>query len=50
MVGAGAVGASSATADGVLDDIAVFEDVVAIGAVGTPSAAATLLDIGAAAA
>jgi riboflavin biosynthesis pyrimidine reductase len=50
MVGAGAVGASSATADGVLDDIAVFEAVVAIGAVGTPSAAATLLDIGAAAA
>jgi hypothetical protein len=50
MAGAGAVGASSAAADGVLDGIAIVEAVVAVGAVGTPSAAATPLGIGAAAA
>jgi hypothetical protein len=50
MAGAGAVGASSAAADGVLDGIAVVEAVVAVEAVGTPSAAAMPLDIGTAAA
>jgi hypothetical protein len=50
MAGAGAVGAASAAADGVLDGIAVVEAMVAIGAVGTLSAAATPLDVGAAAA
>jgi hypothetical protein len=50
MAGAGAVRASSVAADGVLYDIAVVEAVVAVGAVGTPSTAATLLDVGAAAA
>jgi hypothetical protein len=48
VAGAGAVGASFATADGVLDGIAVVEAVVAVGVVGTPSAAAAPLDIGAA--
>ena len=50
VAGVGAVGASFAAADGVLDGIAVVEAVVAVGAVGTPFAAATPLDIGAAAA
>jgi hypothetical protein len=50
MEGAGAVGASSAAADGVLDGIAIVEAVAAVGAVGTSSAAATLLGVGAAAA
>jgi hypothetical protein len=50
MVGAGAVRASFAAADGVLDDIVVVEATAAIGAVGTPSAAAAPLDIGATAA
>jgi hypothetical protein len=50
MAGVGAVGTSSAAADGVLDGIAVVEAAVAIGAVGTSSAAATPLDVGAAAA
>jgi hypothetical protein len=50
MAGAGAVGASSAAADGVLDGIAVVEAVAAVGAVGTPSAAAAPLGVGAAAA
>jgi hypothetical protein len=50
MAGAGAVGASSVAADGVLDGIAVVEAVVAVGAVGTPSAAAAPLDVGVAAA
>jgi hypothetical protein len=50
VAGAGAVGASFAAADGVLDGIAVAEAVVAVGAVGTPSAAATPLDVGTAAA
>jgi hypothetical protein len=49
MVGVGAVGTSSAAADGVLDGITVVEAAVAVGAVGTPSAA-TPLDVGAAAA
>jgi hypothetical protein len=47
---AGAAGASSAAADGVLDGIAVVEAVAAVGAVGTPSAAAAPLGVGAAAA
>jgi hypothetical protein len=38
MAGAGAVGASSAAADGVLDGIAVVEAVVAVGAVGVAAA------------
>jgi hypothetical protein len=50
MAGAGAVGASSAAADGVLDGITVVEAVVAVGAVGTPSAVVAPLDVGAAAA
>jgi hypothetical protein len=50
MAGVGAVGTSSAAADGVLDDIAVIEAVVAVGAVGTSSTVATPLDVGAAAA
>jgi hypothetical protein len=50
MAGVGAVEASSAAADGVLDGIAIVEAVVAVGAVGTPSTAATPLDVGAAAA
>jgi hypothetical protein len=50
MEGVGAVGTSSVAADGVLNGIAVVEAAVAVGAVGPPSAAATLLDIGAAAA
>jgi hypothetical protein len=49
MAGVGAARASSATADGVLDGITVVEDVAAVGAVGTPSAAATPLGVGAAA-
>jgi hypothetical protein len=40
MAGVGAVRASSAAVDGVLDGIAVVEAMVAVGAVGTPSAAA----------
>jgi hypothetical protein len=40
MAGVGVVGASSAAADGVLDGITFVEDEVAVGAVGTPSAAA----------
>jgi hypothetical protein len=50
MAEAGAVGASSAAAVGVLDDIAVVEAMAAVGAVGTPSAAAAPLGVGAAAA
>jgi hypothetical protein len=50
MAGVGVVGTSPAVADGVLDGIAVVEAAVAVGAVGTSSAAATLLDVGAAAA
>jgi hypothetical protein len=49
MAGAGAVGASSATADGVLDGIAVVEAAAAFGAVGTPFAVAAPLNVGAAA-
>jgi hypothetical protein len=49
MAGVGAVGTSSATTDGVLDDIAVVEAAVAIDAVGTSSAAVTPLDVGVAA-
>jgi hypothetical protein len=49
MAGAGAVGASSAAADGVLDGITVVEATTAVEAVGTPSAAATPLDVGVAA-
>jgi hypothetical protein len=47
VAGAGAVGASFAAADGVLDGIAIVEAVAAVGAVRTPSAAATPLDVGA---
>jgi hypothetical protein len=36
MEGVGAVGTSSAAADGVLDDIAVVEAAVAVGAAATP--------------
>jgi hypothetical protein len=43
MAGAGAAGASSTAADGVLDDIVVVEAVAAVGAVGTPSDAAAPL-------
>jgi hypothetical protein len=50
MTGVGAVGTSSAAANGVLDGIAVVEAAVAVGAVGTPSTAAMPLDIAAAAA
>jgi hypothetical protein len=50
MAGVGTVGTSSADADGVLDGIAVVEATVADGAGGTTSAAATPLDVGAAAA
>jgi hypothetical protein len=50
MAGVGVVGTSSAATDGVLDDIAVIEAAVVVGAVGTSSAAATPLDVGAAAA
>jgi hypothetical protein len=50
MEGVGAVGASPAAADGVLDDIAVVEAVAAVRAVGTPSAAGAPLGVGAAAA
>jgi hypothetical protein len=50
MLGVGAVGPSSAAADGVLDDITVVEAAVAVSAVGTSSAAVTPLDVGAAAA
>jgi hypothetical protein len=49
MAGAGAAGASSAAADGVLDGIAIVEAVAAVRAVGTPSAAAAPLGVGAAA-
>jgi hypothetical protein len=49
VAGAGAVGASFAAVDGVLDGITIVEAGVAVGAVGTPSAAATPLDVGAAA-
>jgi hypothetical protein len=48
--GVGAVGISSTTADGVLDDIIVVEATVAVGAVGTSPTAATPLGVGAAAA
>jgi hypothetical protein len=48
IAAAGAAAASSAAADGVLDDIAVIEVVAAVGAVGTPSAAAASLGVGAA--
>jgi hypothetical protein len=48
MAGVGAVGTSSAAADGVLDGIAVVEAAVAVGAVGTSSTVATPLDVGAA--
>ena len=47
MAGVGAVGTSSAAADGVLDGIAVVEFMVAFGAVGTSSAAMPI-DVGAA--
>jgi hypothetical protein len=50
MAGAGAVGAPSAAADGVLNGIAVVEAVATTEAVGTPSAAAAPLVVGAAAA
>jgi hypothetical protein len=43
MAAVGAVGASSAAGNGVLDGIAVAEAVAAVGAVGTPSAAAAPL-------
>jgi hypothetical protein len=49
MAGAGAAGASSAAADGVLDGVIVVEAVVAVEAVGTFSAAAAPLGVGAAA-
>jgi hypothetical protein len=49
MARAGAAGASSTAADGVLDGIAIVEAVAAVGAVGTPSAAAAPLGVGAAA-
>jgi hypothetical protein len=48
--GVSAVGTSSAAADGVLDGIAIVEVAVAVGAVGTSSAATTLLDVSVAAA
>jgi hypothetical protein len=48
--GGGRRQSSSVAADSVLDGIAVVEAVVAIGAVGTPSAAAAPLGVGAAAA
>jgi hypothetical protein len=47
MAGAGAAGASSTATDGVLDSITVVEGVAAVRAVGTPSAAAAPLGIGA---
>jgi hypothetical protein len=50
MEGVGAVETSFTAVDGVLDGIAVIEPVVAVGAVGTSSTAATPLDVGAAAA
>jgi hypothetical protein len=50
MAGAGAAGASSAAADGVLDGITVVEAVAAAEAVGTPSTVVARLGIGAAAA
>jgi hypothetical protein len=50
IVETGADGASSAAADGILDGIAVVEAVAAVGAVGTPFAAAALPGVGAAAA
>ena len=50
MAGTSAAGASSAVADSILDDITVVEAVIAVGAVGTPSAAAVLLGVGASAA
>jgi hypothetical protein len=50
MVRAGSARASSAAVDGVPDDIAVVEAVVAAGAVGTPSATAASLGVSAAAA
>jgi hypothetical protein len=50
ITAAGAATASSTAADGVLDGIAVVEAVVAIGAIGTPSAAVAPLGVGAAAA
>jgi hypothetical protein len=50
MAGVGAVGTSSAAADGVLDDITVIKAAVAVGAVGTSSIAATPPDADAAAA
>jgi hypothetical protein len=50
MARAGAAGASSAAADGVLDGIAVVEAMAVVRAVGTPSAAAAPLGDGAAAA
>jgi hypothetical protein len=48
IVATSVVGASSAATDGVLDDIAVVEAVVAIGTVGTPSDIAAPLGVGAA--
>jgi hypothetical protein len=48
VAGASVVGASLAADGGVLDGIVVVEAVVAVGAVGTPSAAAAPLDVGAA--
>jgi hypothetical protein len=50
IAASGVAEASSAATDGVLDDIAVVEAVAAVGAVGTPSAAAAPLGVGAAAA
>jgi hypothetical protein len=50
IVATGAAGASSAAVDGVLDGIAVDEAVAAVGAVGTPFAAAAPLGVGATAA
>jgi hypothetical protein len=50
MAGVGAVGTSSAAADGVLDGIAIVEAAVAVGAVDTSSVAATPSDADAAAA
>jgi hypothetical protein len=50
MAAAGTAKASSTATNGVLDDIAFVEAVAAVGAVGTPSTAATPLGVGAAAA
>jgi hypothetical protein len=48
IAAAGAAAVSSAAANGVLDDIAVVEAVTAVEVVGTPSAAAAPLGVGAA--